>query len=406
MSRLDRNFVRVYRLMDKCKERHTLPQAFYNDPDIFQFDVSALLTRSWLLVGFEAELTEPGAYSALTIGRNPIVIVKGRDGAIRGFHNTCRHRGSQICADGHGKNSKLICPYHKWTYDLEGRLIGAARMSADFDSGLHALNPIRIEVAAGCIYACLSATPPDFGPFRSAVALLVAPYRLDHTKVAYESVLVERANWKLVMENARECYHCATAHPELKRCFPVAIKPGFDFGDGEYNLRWAEKLQRLGFSVEPQAGAWWHTGRYPLNPGVDSISADGQAVVGRRLSPEKEIGGARWSTEANSFCHMLPDYCFMFSVFPIGPEETLVVSKWLVHRDALEGVDYDIEKLTETWTATNLQDRALAENNQRGVNGMGYVPGPYSQDAEDFVIRFADWYRREARAAAAERKPT
>ena len=95
----------------------------------------------------------------------------------------------------------------------------------------------------------------------------------------------------------------------------------------------------------------------------------------------------------------------MFSVFPIGPEETLVVSKWLVHRDALEGVDYDIEKLTETWTATNLQDRALAENNQRGVNGMGYIPGPYSQDAEDFVIRFADWYRQEARAATVSIRP-
>jgi phenylpropionate dioxygenase-like ring-hydroxylating dioxygenase large terminal subunit len=130
-----------------------------------------------------------------------------------------------------------------------------------------------------------------------------------------------------------------------------------------------------------------------------------QFDVSALLSLEKEIGGARWSTEANSFCHLLPDYCFMFSVFPIGPEETLVVSKWLVHRDALEGVDYDIEKLTETWTATNLQDRALAENNQRGVNGMGYIPGPYSQDAEDFVIRFADWYRQEARAATVSIRP-
>ena len=197
----------------------------------------------------------------------------------------------------------------------------------------------------------------------------------------------------------------ATIYRSMHLLEKMGIVKRFDFGDGEYNLRWAEKLQRLGFSVEPQAGAWWHTGRYPLNPGVDSISADGQAVVGRRLSSEREIGGARWSTEANSFCHMLPDYCFMFSVFPIGPEETLVVSKWLVHRDALEGVDYDIEKLTETWTATNLQDRALAENNQRGVNGMGYIPGPYSQDAEDFVIRFADWYRQETRAATASIRP-
>ena len=93
----------------------------------------------------------------------------------------------------------------------------------------------------------------------------------------------------------------------------------------------------------------------------------------------------------------MPEYCFTFSAVPVGPEETKVVSKWFVHRDAVEGVDYDVDRLTETWTRTNLQDRSLAENNQRGVNGYGYVPGPYSQDAEDFVIRFARWYRAQLR---------
>jgi Rieske 2Fe-2S family protein len=96
----------------------------------------------------------------------------------------------------------------------------------------------------------------------------------------------------------------------------------------------------------------------------------------------------------------LPDYAFMFSAIPVSPQETRVVSKWLVHKDAVEGVDFTIDSLIELWTATNLQDRELAENNQRGVNGLGYVPGPYSQDAEDLLICFGNWYRAAARSAA------
>jgi Rieske 2Fe-2S family protein len=137
---------------------------------------------------------------------------------------------------------------------------------------------------------------------------------------------------------------------------------------------------------------------------MESISMDGKPAVQRRLldTPEKEVGGLRWATEPNSFCQLSADYCFMFCAIPTGPEETLVVSKWLVHQDAVEGVDYDVQNLIETWTKTNLQDRALAENNQRGVNGLGYRPGPYSEEAEDFVINFQNWYREMVRAVAAQ----
>jgi glycine betaine catabolism A len=114
--------------------------------------------------------------------------------------------------------------------------------------------------------------------------------------------------------------------------------------------------------------------------------------VSRRLIglEEKEIGGLWWAIQPHSFCHALSDYAFMFSAIPVGPQETRVESKWLVHKDAVEGVDYTIERLTETWTKTNLQDRELAENNQRGVN-------------EDFVVRFGDWYRAMV-VSAAERR--
>ena len=393
---------RVLELLNRSNDGSTLPQPFYTDSDLYEFDISAVFTKAWLMIGFEAELPETGSYLAVTIGRNPIVVVRGRDGEIRAFHNTCRHRGSQICPDGAGRIRKFVCPYHKWTYELDGRLSGAARMAADFILDDHRLGSIQIELLAGCIYVALTNDAPDFAPFRTAVAPFLAPYNLADTKVAFQSRLVEKANWKLVMENARECYHCAASHPELKLSFPVVIRPGFDFGDQPHQLRLAARMAELGLSMAPVHGDWWNAGRYPLNPGMESLSMDGRPVVSRRIVgiEEKEIGGLRWAIEPNNFCHALPDYAFMFSAIPVAPEETHVISTWLVHKDAVEGVDYTVDSLVELWTKTNLQDRALAENNQRGVNGLGYLPGPYSQDAEDYVIRFGNWYRTVARSAA------
>jgi Rieske 2Fe-2S family protein len=208
-------------LIDRCKADFTLPQAFYTDADLFAFDIAEVFTNSWLFVALEAELPVPGSYLAVTVGRNPIVLVRGHDQDIRAFHNTCRHRGSQICADGRGRSARLVCPYHHWTYALDGRLIGAARMPADFVLTEYFLSPITVARAAGCIYITIGSDAPDFTPFGAAISTLLAPYRLTEAKLAHESTLVEKANWKLVMENARECYHCPQSHPELSRSFPT-----------------------------------------------------------------------------------------------------------------------------------------------------------------------------------------
>src|SRR6202007_2543487 len=128
----------------RTRDDHTLPQAFYTDADLYEFDVSAVFSRSWVIIGMEAELPEPGSAMAVTIGRNPVVVVRGRDGVIRGFHNTCRHRGSQICPDGSGTSPRIVCPYHQWTYDLSGRLMAAARVPQELNREEHGLVPVHI----------------------------------------------------------------------------------------------------------------------------------------------------------------------------------------------------------------------------------------------------------------------
>jgi Rieske 2Fe-2S family protein len=396
----DRN--RILQLLDQSRPGFSLPRALYRDEDVFEFDVEQVFTRSWLLIGFEVELAEVGSYLALTVGRNPIVVIRGTDGTIRGFHNTCRHRGSQICADGKGRTSKMVCPYHMWSYDLDGRLVGAARMGGRAGIGETRLESIAVQVLAGCIYVALGPNAPDFAPFRAAVGPILEKFRFRETKLAHECTITEKANWKLAMENARECYHCPTGHPELRNTFPVGLTNGFEFGDGDHAKGYFAKIASLGFPTKAEATHWWQAGFYPLNPGIETISMDGKPLVNRRLleSSEKELGGFRWATEPNSFAHALADYAFMFSVIPVGPQETHVLSKWLVPKDAVEGVDYHLENLIETWMKTNFQDRDLTENNQRGVNSVAYKPGPYSTDAEDYVHRFTQWYVTEARAAA------
>lgn len=372
---------------------HSLPQALYLSADAFAFDLTAIFARSWLFAGFEAEVRGRGDYVALTIGEWPVVIVRGKDGALRAFHNSCRHRGSQLCKPGGGSLARLTCPYHRWTYGLDGALIAAGRMGEDFDKSLYSLGPVRLETVAGAIFICLSDDPPPLDALRRDLTPLLNPHRLDHAKVAYQSTLVDYANWKLVMENARECYHCATGHPELSRTFPVGASAHFDI-EGDSTRLFEERMARLGLPVGPAEEDWWQAIRFPLNPEQKSMTIDGQLSV-RKLMCETgdgDIGSLRWAVEPNSFCHSTSDYTFSFSAMPVGPGETHVVSKWLVHEDAVEGVDYDVTALADLWTRTNLQDKELAENNAAGVRSPGYRPGPYSTEAESLTIRFVDWY--------------
>ncbi len=391
---------RMDALFRERRANHTLPQPLYISQDAFDFDMTAIYGQSWLMAGMACELPKAGSYVAMMVGKWPVIITRDRHGEFRAFHNSCRHRGSMICAPGSGTAPKLVCPYHRWTYDLDGSLFAAGRMPDDFEKSEHGLKPVAIECRAGAIFICLSETPPPFDDFGDTLATFSAPHHFEDAKLAHQSVLVEHANWKLVMENARECYHCATGHPELAKTFPVGMSKHFDAHEDARASAFAATMDGIEFPHTPIEGDWWQVARFALNEGCVSISADGQPLVKKLMCSANggDIGSMRWAIDPHLFAHATADYVFMFSAMPVGPTETHVFSKWFVHKDAVEGVDYDVAALTDLWTKTNAQDKDLAENNHAGVNSPGYTPGPYSQDAEMLAQRFTDWYCDKSRA--------
>ncbi|MBO0902739.1 aromatic ring-hydroxylating oxygenase subunit alpha [Jiella sonneratiae] len=394
-------------LFARRKPGHSLPQALYNSPDVHEFDLEAIFGQSWILAGFSCEIPKPRGYMALTIGRSPVVITRDRDGALRAFHNSCRHRGAQVCADGAGARSRLTCPYHQWVYGLDGKLVHAANMQASFDPGAHGLKKIHVEEVAGAIFVSMADVPPAFERFRAELEPLLAPHRLYNAKLAHQNTLVERGNWKLVMENARECYHCAVGHPELALTFPIGEARGAQFakdGDPRHEA-FDRRLDACGLKKGPHLGPWWQVERFPLREGQVSLTMDGQPAVKKLMiaGEDADVGSLRWAIEPHSFCHSTADTTVYFSAMPTATNETIVTCKWLVHEDAVEGVDYDVERLTALWNVTNLQDRDLVELNQRGVNSLGYTPGPYCEDGESYVVRFIDWYCEKAQDFIAAR---
>ena len=398
-------FAKMRDFFAERRRGHSLPQALYVDPAMHDFDIRAVFQRNWIQAGLEAEIPRPGDYFTLNIGTSSIVILRNQDGEIGGLFNTCRHRGAQICRERRGHARRLVCPYHQWTYDLRGTLLQVSRMQEGLDKGAYSLRTAPVETVGGVIYVCLSDDPPDFAPFRATLEPMLEPHDLRNAKVAHSALLIERADWKLVMENGRECYHCRAGHPQLMRTYNDYTAPDVPGRTPASVAAFDARCEAKGLRSGSVIGPWYEIGRYPLLEGAVSYTMDGKAAVEKTLGRvgDGDVGDMWWAVQPNGFNHVVGDYGFFFQALPIGPGQTAVTGTWVVHKDAVEGVDYDLARLIEVWSATNDQDRALCENNQRGVDSVAYVPGPYSQISEQLVSRFTDWYCTEAEAYLAER---
>jgi Rieske 2Fe-2S family protein len=384
-------------LLRQRKPRHALTRELYRSEEVYREDLAQIWHGEWIFAGHTFEIEKLGEFLTLQIGDYPVVIVRGDKGEVNAFHNACRHRGSRVCSASKGKNAKLVCPYHKWTYGLDGKLLFAGNMGDKFNNADHNLQTVHCEIVDSFIYVCVAEQAPDFSDFSRDVSPFLQPHNLEGAKVAFESTIIEKANWKLVFENNRECYHCDANHPELLNAFvenlSVAGVGGED--DPELVAHW-NKCEEAGFPsrlVMDDNGQYRMT-RIPLSAGAVSYTMDGKPAINGRLddSDVEDLGALLYFHYPSTWNHFLGDHALSFRILPLSSGETQVTTKWIVAKDAVEGVDYDLDRLTKVWLATNNQDLQLVEETFRGVSSPAYVPGPFSEIAENGVCQFVDWY--------------
>ncbi len=410
-------FEPIAQLLASDRKGLSLPRDLYVSEEAFQFDTQVMLKSVWLYACTVAHVKNPGDYFVFEVAHNSIIIIRGRDNEVRAFWNSCRHRGARICQEQRGRAPRLTCPYHQWTYGLDGALIAARSMAEDFDKKDNGLAPVALENVGGLIFICMDDTPPPIDRVKADIIDQIAVYDLERCKVVVQDNYIEDANWKLVMENNRECYHCDAGHPEL-----ISVLGTYGFGKGLPEDGEADVVDDKAFDAMVEAkrdqwkamgifrdliefpDGWWHRmARLPLANGAVTQSIDGKLACKKLIGPftEPESSSLSVWTQPNSWHHFCCDHVVTFSLTPVAADKTLLRTSWLVHEDAVEGVDFDPDHLAALWRTTNTQDGHFSMINHQGISTDGYRPGPYAVE-EKLVEDFKDFYVDRAKAALAK----
>ncbi len=402
--------ISIEALLTRRKKGHSLEAPFYTSEEIFKLDMEIIFGRHWLHVGVEPDVAEPGDVMVVDIGKTSVIIMRDDDMELRAYHNVCRHRGARIILQEKTSVGNLVCSYHQWTYGQDGELLFAEHMGNDFDRKCRNLKKVHIRSVGGLIFICLAEeAPDDIDRMAAAIEPYILPHDLKNCKVAKTVDLIEKGNWKLTMENNRECYHCVGNHPELT--IPL-FEYGFGFAPDGTNPKRMEHAAKYEALVQSCHVGWeaagfpsreverltdvtgFRTERLPLDGAGEAHTKDTRSASKKLLGSitERKLGALSFWTQPNSWNHFMSDHIVTFSVFPLGPDRNLLRTRWLVHKDAVEGVDYDLDRLTEVWEATNQQDADLVEISHNGAISPAYEPGPYSPYTEPLVEKFAEWY--------------
>ena len=353
----------------------TLPGRYYYDPVIYEQELEQIFGQMWVYVGRAETLTDPGAYQVVTVGRESVIVVRDRQDVLRAFFNVCRHRGSRLCTEATGRlKGSLQCRYHAWTYGLDGRLIGAPNVFNDeyFDRTLYSLAPVALEVWEGLIWLNLADAPapmttqvnePIVERFGSCEPL--ARYELERLRVGKTVNYDVQANWKLLLENFMECYHCGPTHPEL-----CQLLPAFRSGKADYRAGEAATLVETAeaFTITGQAS------RPPLP----------------RLSPEEQRSYYGIVVTPNVLLNLLPDHVVIHILWPQGPTRTRVVCDWLFDPEVMSRPDFDPMDAVEIFDIVNKQDWEVCEMAQLGVTSKAFAAGGIYVPIERHIRAFAD----------------
>jgi Rieske 2Fe-2S family protein len=349
-------------------EARTLPRRVYTDADVFALEGRVLFARTWLCVGREEDLPDAGSYLTQEIGGERILVVRGEDRALRAFFNVCRHRGARLVEEPCGRLRGAIgCPYHAWTYALDGRLLRAPRAEPGFRTEDFPLAQARLETFGGFVFANLDSAAPALATTLADLPDF-ARYRLADLRRARTIEYTVAANWKVVAENYSECYHCPGVHPQLHRISDITsgfAQTGACFNGGPMQLR-------TGFTTMSMSGA-------TALPSIAGLSDDDHRLVRYYL------------VYPNLMLGLHPQYVLVHRAWPLAPDRTRVVCEWLFPQETMAAAGFDPADIVEFWDLTNRQDWVLCGRVQLGAASAGYVPGPY-HPAELCVHAFDKWY--------------
>lgn len=351
-------------------EARTLPGAAYTSADVLALEQSGLFARTWLAVGRAADMPEAGDYVTRQIGADNVLLVRGEDDRIRGFHNVCRHRGARLLDEPAGTGlARILCAYHAWSYRLDGSL-GQLPGGGSADRAPLGLVPVATGLHEGFIFVNL-----DPGAAPLALQLEDLPdlrrFRLPELRAGWRRTYDVQANWKLIVENYSECYHCPGAHPQLARISDLISR-----GDRPM-----------------EAGNAFNGGPMQLKDGIETMSLSGRRTVPviPGLSPDDHRYVYYYVVYPNLLLSPHPDYVLTHTAWPLAPDRTRVECELLFTQEAVSRPGFDPADMANFWDLTNRQDWALCERTQAGAASRGFRPGPY-QPSEDCVHTFDRWY--------------
>ena len=360
--------VAARRAMAPFGTSRTLPREAYVSDDVLEWERRNFFERSWICVGRVQDTAAAGTQRAVRVGSEGVLLVRDPSGALRAFFNVCRHRGHELLEPGACTTARVIrCPYHAWVYGLDGSLKGAPRFNEvpDFDPAEYGLVPVPVAEWHGWALVNASGDAPAFEAHVGNLGSIVAPYEPERLVAMARHDYVVQANWKIVVENYHECYHCPSIHPELCQVSPP---------DSGINLA--------------PAGAW-AGGTMDLHPEAETMSMTGESfgVPMRRLDARQRRQVLYFGLFPNLLISLHPDYVMTHRIEPVAPGRSHIECEWLFAPEAPERDDFSPSYASDFWDVVNRQDWSACESVQRGAASRGYRPGPLSP-REDAVHRF------------------
>ena len=336
----------------------TLPARYYTDPQLFHLEMDRFFFSRWLCAGRSEQIPAPGDYFLANVAGESVIVTRDSAGKIRAFFNICRHRGTRICTEHQGSFSgRIQCPYHGWTYGLDGKLLGAPHMPQnEFQREEFPLHQAHADLWDGHIFLNLAKNPPPLTQQLADLPAKFAPWGMTDLRPWKRASYEVRSNWKLIILNYNECLHCPILHPMLSRVT--------DTMSGEND---APTPSYIGGTMDFRGDA-------------QTMSLDGSR---RRdylpgLNSQQRAQVLYYAVFPNLFLSLHPDYVMIHRLWPHAVDRTEVVTEWLFHPTELAKPGFSADDAVEFWDKTNNEDWHICELSQLGISSRAYTPGPYS----------------------------